>query len=64
MIATQVSSPIRSASAQRTHWVRKPELGDRVERIGLGDTVWSAQTASLMNASGSGWRRNPGKSFA
>ena len=39
MIATQVSRPIRSASASGPSGCAKPELRDRVDRLGLGDAV-------------------------
>ncbi len=39
MIATHVSSPIRSARAERSHRVVEAELRDRVDRLGLGDAV-------------------------
>ena len=39
MIATQVSRPIRSASASGPKRVVEAELRDRVDRLGLGDAV-------------------------
>ena len=38
MIATHVSSPIRSGEGERPHRVREAELGDGVDRLRLGDS--------------------------
>ena len=64
MIATHVSSPIRSASASGPIGCAKPSFAIVSIASGSATPSWSAQTASLMNGIRIRFETKPGKSFA